>query len=86
MSLCITSVSGSQSLASFPYSFFHFGTAPGLRLALDAAERRENVVAFSDKKIKRAAAEVREREEYSSARGQCNRGKVQSHLNELSRN
>ena len=42
--------------------------------------------AYSVREVKRAAAEERERDEYSSAEGQCEPSEKQSHSNELSKN
>ena len=39
MAIFITSVSGSESLASFTNRFFHLRRPPGFRMAFDAAER-----------------------------------------------
>ena len=63
-------MSGSESLASFTNRLFHLSRPPGFRRAFDAAERMEDLAAFSAREVKRAAAEERERYEYSSAEGQ----------------
>ena len=39
LAIFITSVSGSESLASFTNGFFHFSGPPGFRMAFDATER-----------------------------------------------
>ena len=39
-------------------------------MAFDAAKRNEKLAAFSAREVKRAAAEKREKDEYSSAEGQ----------------
>ena len=39
LAIFITSVSGSESLASFTNRYFHFSGPPGFRMAYDAAER-----------------------------------------------
>ena len=39
LEIFITSVSGSESLASFTNGFFHFSGPPGFRRAFDTAER-----------------------------------------------
>ena len=70
LTIFITSMSCNKSFTSFSYRFFHFRRSAGFRLAFDAAEIMENLGAFSVIKIKRAAAEERERIEYSSADGQ----------------
>ena len=41
LAIFITSVSGSESLASFTNRIFHFSRPPGFRRAFDAAERNE---------------------------------------------
>ena len=41
LSIFITFMSGSKSLMSFSYRFFHFRRPPGLGLAFDAAKRNE---------------------------------------------
>ena len=46
----------------------------------------EDLAVFSAREEKRAAAEERERDEYSSAEGSGSRSRRQSHLNELSEN
>ena len=48
----ITSMSGSKSLMSFAYRFFHFRRPSGLRLAFDATKRNEKLAAFSAKEVK----------------------------------
>ena len=62
LAIFITSVSGSESLASFTNRTFHLRRPPGFRRAFDAAERNGR---FSHIQCQRAAAE--ERDEYSSA-------------------
>ena len=62
LAIFITSVSGSESLASFTNRFFHFSKLPGFRMAFDAAKRNGE---FNAREVKKAAAE--ERDEYSSA-------------------
>ena len=65
-----SSVSGRKSLASFTNRTFHLSRPPGFRMAFDEAERNGRFGAFSAREVKRAAAEERERDEYSSAEGQ----------------
>ena len=43
LTIFITSMSGSKSLTSFAYRFFHFRRPSDLRLAFDAAERHERI-------------------------------------------
>ena len=63
-------MSGSESLVSFTNRFFHLSRLPGFRKAFDASKGMEDLAAFSAREVKRAAAEERERDEYSSAEGQ----------------
>ena len=44
LAIFITSMSGSKSLTSSAYCFFHFRRVPGLKLALQAAERNAKFV------------------------------------------
>ena len=46
----------------------------------------EDLAAFSAREVKRAAAEERERDEYSSAKDSESQNKRQSHPSELSEN
>ena len=48
----------------------HLSRPPGLRLAYDTAERNEKLAAFSAREVKRAEAEEKERDDYSSAEEQ----------------
>ena len=65
-------MSGSESFASFTNRYLYLSRPPGLRRAFDVAERMEDLAAFSAIEVKRAAAaaEEREKDEYSSAEGQ----------------
>ena len=66
----ITFVSGSKSLAPFTNRTFHLSRPPGFRRAFDAVEGMEDLAAFSVREVKRAAAEERKIDEYSSAEEQ----------------
>ena len=70
MAIFITSVSGSEGLASFTNRTFHLSRPPGFRMASMLPKGIEDLAAFSAREVKRAAAEERERDEYSSAEGQ----------------
>ena len=72
LTIFFTSMSGSKSFTTPPYSSFHFRRPPVLRLAFDAAKReeKEHLTAISARQVKIAAAEEREREGYSSAEEQ----------------
>ena len=63
-------MSGSNSLASFTNRTFHLSRPPGFRRAFDAAKGMEDLATFIAREVKRAAAEEREGDEYSSAEGQ----------------
>ena len=86
LTIFIISVSDGESLTSFTSCFFHFSRPPGFRLALMRRKVMENLVAFSVKEVKRAAAEKRERDEYFSAEDSENRSKKQIHPSKLSEN
>ena len=66
----ITSVSGSDSLASFTNRTFHLSRPPALEGRLMRLKEMEDLAAFSAREEKRAAAEERERVEYFSAERQ----------------
>ena len=63
-------LAGSKSLSSFTNRFFHFSGPSGFRLVFDRPKRMEDLAAFSAREVKRAAAEQREKDKYSSAEGQ----------------
>ena len=86
MTIFITSVSCSESLASFtnPSSTSADHQALGWRLM--QPKGMEDLAATSVKEVKSAAAEEKERDGYSSAEGQRVEVKKQSHPNELSEN
>ena len=67
LAIFIISVSGSESLASFTNRIFYLSRTPDFRMAFDAAKRNKR---FGRIQCQRAAAEEREREEYSSAERQ----------------
>ena len=58
-----------RKLTSFVYLFLHFSEQPGFSMAFDAAEGNKRLP-HSLREIRRAAAEGRERDEYSSAEEQ----------------
>ena len=70
LAIFITSVSGSESLASFTNCTFHLKRPPGLGERLMPPKRMEDLAAFSAREVKRAAAKEKERDENSSAKGQ----------------
>ena len=62
-------MNGSESLTSFTNRFFHFRRPPGVRLRLMRSKGMEDWAAFRVRKVKRTAAEEREKDEYYSVEG-----------------
>ena len=63
-------MSGSKSLASFTNRTFTSADHQALEWLLMRPKGMEDLAAFSAREVKRAAAEEKERDEYSSAEGQ----------------
>ena len=66
----ISSVRGSKALMSFVYCFFQFRRPLGLSRRLTPPKKMENLAAVSAREEYKAAAEERERNEYSFAKRQ----------------
>ena len=71
LTIFITSISGSKSLTSLAYRFFHFRKPLGLRLALTRPKGKEHLAAFSARRVKREAAEERGKKECFFVARQC---------------
>ena len=64
LAVFITSVSGRESLTFLTNCYFHLSRSPGFRKGM------KDLAAFSVRNVKRAAAEEREKDEYSFAERQ----------------
>ena len=80
LTIFITSISGSESLASFTSRFFHFRRPSDLRLAFDAAERNEKFGRIQ------CHGDIEKERSIPLQKNSERRSKKQRHHNELSEN